>query len=119
MARLDHLGLTVADLAATREWYTSVLGLEVEFEADSAAGLKDEGDFTLILIEDGQPLSRCNLYFQVQDVEAAHKEMSARGISFIHPPQSNGWGYGAGLVDPDGRFVGLWDELSMQAHEIT
>ena len=96
-----------------------MLGLEVEFEAESTAGLKDEGDFTLILIDDGQPVSRCNLYFQVQDVEAAHKEMSGRGVSFLHVPQSNDWGYGAGLADPDGRFVGLWDEISMREHEVT
>jgi catechol 2,3-dioxygenase-like lactoylglutathione lyase family enzyme len=116
MARLDHLALTVGDLPTTRDWYMSVLGLEVEFEAADAAGLKDEDDFTLILVEDGDPVSKCNLYFQVDDVEAAHAEMSGRGVVFSHPPQANDWGYGAGLADPDNRFIGLWDEGSMQQH---
>lgn len=113
MARLDHLGLSVTDLATTRDWYVATLGLEVEFDAGQAAGLKDQGDFTLILVQDGQPASRCNLYFQIEDVSVSYEDMTSRGVVFSHPPQPNGWGYGAGLIDPDGRYVGLWDEKSM------
>ena len=117
MARLDHLGLTVADLAVSRTWYTSVLGLEVEFETGSAVGLKDESDFTLILAHDGGRISDCNLFFQVEDVDASYREMSGRGIDFRYPPRINDWGYGAGLSDPDGRLIGLWDQSSMRRHE--
>jgi|SRR6516162_3233346 catechol 2,3-dioxygenase-like lactoylglutathione lyase family enzyme len=117
MARLDHLGLTVSDLAATQNWYTSVLALELEFDTGSAVGLKDESDFTLILAHDGGRVSDCNLFFQVEDVEATYREMCARGIGFRYPPQVNDWGYGAGLSDPDGRLVGLWDEKSMRQYE--
>jgi catechol 2,3-dioxygenase-like lactoylglutathione lyase family enzyme len=117
VARLDHLAVSVSDLAITRDWYTSVLGLEVEFDTGTAAGLKDEGNFTLILTESHEPVSLCNLFFRVDDVEAAYKEMCARHIPFRYPPQSNDWGYGAGLTDPDGRLVALWDETSMRTHE--
>jgi catechol 2,3-dioxygenase-like lactoylglutathione lyase family enzyme len=118
VARLDHLAVTVADLEITRDWYTSVLGLEVEFDNGTTAGLKDEGEFTLILAEDNEPVSKCNLYFRVDDVELAYKEMVARHISFRYAPQSNDWGYGAGLTDPDGRLVALWDETSMRKHGV-
>jgi len=114
MAQLDHLAITAADLAATRDWYTSVLGLEVEFEAGAAVGLKDQGGFTLILSGQGARPTECNLYFQVDDVAAAYQEMAARGVEFLYPPQDNDWGYGAGLTDPDGRLVGLWDPNSMR-----
>jgi predicted enzyme related to lactoylglutathione lyase len=57
------------------------------------------------------------MYFHVGDVEAAYKEMSARGVVFRHPPQASDWGYGAGLTDPDGRPVGLWDDKSMRQHD--
>jgi catechol 2,3-dioxygenase-like lactoylglutathione lyase family enzyme len=119
MVKLDHLAITVEDLVATRDWFTSVLGLEVEFETGGVCGLKDEGDFTLILSHDGSPPSTCALFFQVKDIHAAYEELSARGVVFRYPPQGNDWGYGAGLTDPDGRLVGLWDEKSMRDHETT
>jgi predicted enzyme related to lactoylglutathione lyase len=116
MTRLDHLALNVGDLRLVKNWYISVLGLEVEFETDAAVGLKDDGDFTLILAREEGPPSLCNLYFQVEDVGAAHAAMVARGVTFLYPPQGNAWGYGAGLADPDGRMIGIWDQATMSAH---
>jgi predicted enzyme related to lactoylglutathione lyase len=117
VAKLNHLALTVRDLIATRDWYGSVLGLEVEFDTGTVAGLKDEADFTVILSQDGSVPSQCALYFQVEDVDAVYEEMANRGVAFRYAPQTNDWGYGAGLTDPDGRLVGLWDENSMRQHE--
>lgn len=117
MPRLDHVALYAEDVGRSRDWYASVLGLVVEFDqADPpVAGLKDDAELTLILSK-GRAPSDCSLYFQVDDVEAAHRELSARGVEFLYGPQINDWGYGAGLLDPDGRLVGLWDETSMQEH---
>jgi hypothetical protein len=53
----------------------------------------------------------------VKDVKVAHEEMSNRGVTFRYARQNNDWGYGAGLADPDGRLVGLWDEKSMRDHD--
>ena len=116
MPRLDHLALTVDNVDTVKDWYVAALGLAVEFETAQAVGLKDEGDFTLILSGTDGPPSKCSLYFQVDDVFTAHAQMIARGLTFLHGPQSNDWGFGAGLLDPDGRFVGLWDQESMAAH---
>jgi catechol 2,3-dioxygenase-like lactoylglutathione lyase family enzyme len=88
VARLDHLALTVGNLAAVRDWYSSVLSLEVEFESGKVAGLKDEGDVTLSLTEDGGPASKRNLYLQVVDVDDAYKDMLARGVTFRYPRSS-------------------------------
>jgi catechol 2,3-dioxygenase-like lactoylglutathione lyase family enzyme len=114
--RLDHLGLDVGDVPRTRDWYVSVLGLRVEFEsaAPPVAGLTDDGDVTLILAAtDGEP-SRCNLFFQVDDVAATHRALAERGVEIRNAPQQNAWGYGAELLDPDGRLVGIWDEKTME-----
>lgn len=46
----------------------------------------------------------------------AYRELSSRGVAFLYAPQVNDWGYGAGLLDPDSRLVGLWDETSMREH---
>jgi catechol 2,3-dioxygenase-like lactoylglutathione lyase family enzyme len=116
MTRLDHLALKVSNLALVRDWYTSVLGLDVEFDTDRGVGLKDDGDFTLILTPNDGKLSLCSLYFQVEDVASAYADIVARGVTFLYAPQSNDWGYGAGLLDPDGRVIGLWDQESMARH---
>lgn len=120
MVKLDHLALDVGDLSRVRDWYRSVLGLVVEFESTDppVVGLKDDGDFTLILADHGREPTHCALFFRVADVAATHRDLAGRGVAFLHGPQSNNWGYGAGLLDPDGRMVGLWDEESMQAHEV-
>ena len=116
MTRLDHLALSVSNLGLVRDWYTSVLGMEVEFDTDTGVGLKDDGDFTLILTPSAGKLSMCSLYFQVEDVASAHADMLDRGVSLLYSPQANDWGYGAGLLDPDGRLIGLWDQQSMSRH---
>ena len=116
MTRLDHLALSVSNLGLVRDWYTSVLGMEVEFDTDTGVGLKDDGDFTLILTPSAGKLSMCSLYFQVEDVASAHADILDRGVSLLYSPQANDWGYGAGLLDPDGRLIGLLDQQSMARH---
>ncbi len=116
MIRFDHLVINVSEIDAARAWYQSVLGLEVEFDTPAAVGLKDDADFTLILSDDGAPASGVGLFFQVESVDAAYQTLVARGVTFLYPPQANDWGYGAGLLDPDSRLVGLWDQESMTRH---
>jgi catechol 2,3-dioxygenase-like lactoylglutathione lyase family enzyme len=114
---LDHLTITVSDLSRSRAWYTSVLGLRIEFEvpAHSAVALQDSGGFTVFLAEQspfpGHP--SCILTFRIDDVDKRSSELQSRGIPFESPPQKLFWGYGAELRDPDGYLVRLWDEVSM------
>lgn len=117
MPKLDHVALYVDDVGRSRDWYASVLGLVVEFDRTDprVAGLKDDAELTLILSK-GRAPSDCSLFFQVHDVAATHRELSSRGVEFLYGPQLNDWGYGAGLLDPDSRLVGLWDETSMREH---
>jgi len=118
MAKLDHLGIVVRDVRRSREWYTKNLGLTVEFEIPhlNAVALQDEGGFTIFAGERaGEPITpSCVLTFQVDDVEAKYRELSASGVEFKHSPQKLSWGYGAELLDPDGYLVCLWDERTMQ-----
>lgn len=117
MIKLDHLAIDVGDVETVRDWYGSVLGLVVEFEISDppVVGLRDDADFTLILVEQGGDVTHCTLYFQVEDVAAVHRELADRGVEVLHGPQVNTWGYGLELLDPDSRLVGLWDEQSMTA----
>ena len=118
MIRLNHLTIPVGKHSVSREWYTCNLGLKVEFEVPErkTVALQDDGDLTLFLVESSQaPVGlSCTLTFQVDDVEAKHRELSARGVTFEKAPQKLFWGYGAELRDPDGYLIYLWDERTMR-----
>jgi catechol 2,3-dioxygenase-like lactoylglutathione lyase family enzyme len=118
MVKLDHLAITVRDYRAARDWYVGTLGLRVEFEIPDrrTAALQDDGGFTLFVAEGDTPSGAGAVFltFQVDDVEATHGTLAARGVTFTRVPQKLYWGYGAELLDPDGHRVGLWDETSMR-----
>ena len=118
MIRLDHLTLPVRDHARSRAWYTSNFGFKVEFEVPErgTVALQDDADLTILLVgSPDQPVTpSCTLTFQVDDVEAKYRDLSARGVTFEKSPQKLFWGYGAELRDPDGYLVYLWDERSMR-----
>jgi predicted enzyme related to lactoylglutathione lyase len=117
MIKFDHLTIPVRDHARSRDWYVATLGLSVEFEvpARKATALKDEHDFTIFVEQSTGPVGNGTaLYFSVDDVDAFHATLAARGIAFANPPQKTYWGYGAELTDPDGYHVRLWDERTMR-----
>jgi catechol 2,3-dioxygenase-like lactoylglutathione lyase family enzyme len=117
MIRLDHLAIPVRDVARSRDWYTANFGLRVEFEVPErkTAALIDDAGLTLFLTETSDAIAAsCTMAFQVDDVEAKHRELSAAGVAFEKAPQKLFWGYGAELRDPDGYLVYLWDERSMR-----
>jgi uncharacterized glyoxalase superfamily protein PhnB len=96
----------------------NTLGLKLEFEIPErkTVAVQDEFDFTLFLAETpgGPGRPSCVLTFQVSNVEAQYKQLSAAGVKFDHPPQKTFWGYGAELKDPDGYRIWLWDEKTMR-----
>jgi predicted enzyme related to lactoylglutathione lyase len=118
MIKFDHLRIPVSDLARSREWHVTTLGLTVEFEvADQrSVALNDSEGFAIFLQQIASPVvpNGCAMWFQVEDVDRAHAEWISRGIRFVHPPRKSYWGYGAELADPDGYLVRLWDEVSMR-----
>ena len=120
MARLDHIELAVRDWRASRDWWRDRLGFEVEFEApdQGLAAMCDESDLTVFLCEEEVVTvpPRFSLAVQVADVEATHRDLTADGVAFEHPPAKVYWGYGAELLDPNGYRIRLWDPASMQAN---
>jgi predicted enzyme related to lactoylglutathione lyase len=117
MVRLDHLSLPVADWRKSRDWYKEHLGFEVEFEIPDrqTAAMRDDADLTVFLYEhEVAPCPGMSFTIQVDDVDAKHRELSAAGVAFLHPPMKVFWGYGAELCDPDGYRLRLWDQTTMQ-----
>ncbi len=118
MVKLDHLAIRVRDLEAARRWFVDNLGMALEFEVPGrrTVALQDDAGLTLFLDEAAGHLGADGvvLTFQVDDVEASYRTLSARGVPFESPPARRFWGYGAELRDPDGHLVLLWDATSMQ-----
>lgn len=117
MMKFDHLSLPVSNLDRSRAWYVGTLGLAVEFEVPDrrTVSLADSDGFALFLQETAGATSNGSaMWFQVEDVDAAHGQWKAKGVAFTHGPQKTFWGYGAELADPDGYLIRLWDEKSMK-----
>lgn len=117
MIKLDHLTIAVRDYSISRDWYVRVLGLKVEFEVPGRAfALQDDAGFTLFLerdpVRDIEPSSV--LYFQVDDVHAAHHRLLTMQMDCVQPPGKRFWGYGMELKDPDGYRLRLWDAKTMK-----
>jgi predicted enzyme related to lactoylglutathione lyase len=108
--------MPVSDPKASRDWYIRNFGFAIEFESEYVIAIKDDADFTIFLypLRGALAGAKCCLVMQVDDVEAKHRELAARGIEFHQPPGKYFWGYGAELFDPDGYLLNLWDEVSMR-----
>ncbi|HEY8121687.1 MAG TPA: VOC family protein [Myxococcota bacterium] len=118
MVKVDHVGIFVSDPKLSAEFYVHHLGFAIELEPPDGrmVAIKDDADFTIFLSRDRERASQaaCDLFIQVDDVDAKHRHLAAAGVVFAKPPQKLLWGYGAELLDPDGYRVHLWDERSMR-----
>ena len=121
--KLMATGLIIRDLATCTAFYRDILGLEVQ-ESESTSNTVsfqiENVYFFLIEVEgaaqmiSSEPLdfsiegsSRVLLAAGVEDVDAAYKTLSARGVRFLRPPTDQPWGLRtAYFADPEGN---LWE----------
>jgi catechol 2,3-dioxygenase-like lactoylglutathione lyase family enzyme len=89
--------LLVPDVAAALAWYRDVLGCEVE------PWRPEPGDYGYVTRDacaihvarapaarpNGEPF---DVYLWVDDVEALHEALRARGADVLHPPTDRPWG---------------------------
>jgi catechol 2,3-dioxygenase-like lactoylglutathione lyase family enzyme len=109
---IDHIKLSVSDLAASRAFYERALaplGISVEMELPDAVGFGRDGKPSFWLGE-GQPSGPMHVAFLATDraaVDAFHREAlaaggrdnGAPGLREIYHPTY----YGAFVYDPDGN----------------
>ena len=110
--------LFVRDLASCTAFYRDTLGFEVKHADDSSVWF---GDQQVLLLERsaaadlvgadalsrGEGSPRVLLCAEVEDVDATHAALEAKGVAFVQPPTSQPWGLRtAHFVDPEGN---LWE----------
>jgi catechol 2,3-dioxygenase-like lactoylglutathione lyase family enzyme len=111
--RLDHVGLTVADVARSVEWYANVLGLQrVHEEAwgDFPAVLEANGSGVALFphtsghpVTSDDPLRHVGFRTSRAGLESARTELRRRGIGFEEGDYGIAWSIY--LSDPDGYCV--------------
>jgi catechol 2,3-dioxygenase-like lactoylglutathione lyase family enzyme len=143
LRNLQHVGITVSNLDRTLEFYRNTFGIEPLFrhagkgpEIDKSLGLPDceistafldLGNARIELMQFHSSRGRTDngrwvndaavphICFEVENVEATYKDLSARGVDFVSSPIVLGKEHGpfAGLSyvylrDPDGVALQLY-----------
>lgn len=105
----------VDDLARARAFYGGTLGLREEWAMDVAAGY-DLG--VSLIVEQDDPDERgeepsavgrfVGVSIQVEDIQKAYEDLTARGVAFTGPPEKMFWGGTlAHFRDPSGNTLTL------------
>jgi len=116
----QHLSYNSHDLDQVRRFYTETLGFS-RFDVDSAnqylwiqTGGRTSIGFSLPdpgPPEQWRPPREPMLYFIVSDVDRAHLDLAARGVTFEHGPTDMPWRHRVAMLrDPEGRLVCLAQE---------
>jgi catechol 2,3-dioxygenase-like lactoylglutathione lyase family enzyme len=107
------------DVERSRRFYADVLGGEVVMEGEPTIVALANGwiiinvgggpteDKPTVTLEAPTDLDRTSsfLNIRVADIEAIHKEWSARGAKFLTPPMDRGAGIRCYVRDPDGHLI--------------
>ncbi|WP_377272217.1 VOC family protein [Peterkaempfera sp. SMS 1(5)a] len=103
--------LRPADLPRARAFYRDELGLEIyrEFGTGPERGtvfFLGGGFLEVSGRTEAGPSPAVQLWLQVADVRAAHRELSARGVSVVREPVLEPWGLlEMWISDPDGVHI--------------
>ena len=117
--KIEVITFFVEDLAATRAFYESTLGLEVVYSDDVSAVVKLENlminilhtDKADTLVEPRQVAAveagtRQLFTFEVADANAVYEELEAHGVTILNGPTDRPWGRRTiSFADPAGNVL--------------
>jgi predicted enzyme related to lactoylglutathione lyase len=114
VSKVDFVGVPVRDLKRSEEFYGGTLGLERNPNSGERWVEYEIGGVTLALISPAamgtdfevKPHSM-PIALHVDDVEAARRELEAKGVDFGRPTIDSGVCHIAGFKDPDGNSLQL------------
>ncbi len=117
LGKIKQIALVMDDVAKVVPFYRDALGMTLQFEMAGMAFF-DAGGVRLMMTKASSPeLDYPNsiLYFDVPDILAAQKDLTARGVEFLEAPHAVGktathevW-IGA-FKDPEGNIIELMQE---------
>jgi catechol 2,3-dioxygenase-like lactoylglutathione lyase family enzyme len=98
---VDFVSLRTGDLSRSKHFYSKILGLEIETDADNGTEFR-AGQVTLALVD---PSVRAGIALRVSDVRAARAELEEQGVEFEGQTVDTGICHLAYLRDPDGNLL--------------
>jgi methylmalonyl-CoA/ethylmalonyl-CoA epimerase len=117
LSSIGQIAITVTDLERAIAFYRDKLGMKFLFQVPNL-GFFDCGAIRLMLDRPekaGETYSSV-IYFKVDDIQAAHRELSGRGVPFedephviARMPDHDLWM--TFLRDPDRNLIGLMSEV--------
>ncbi|MGH2391561.1 MAG: VOC family protein [Chloroflexota bacterium] len=116
ISRIGVVAVKVKDQDEALRFYTESLGFEKRMDADMGEGMRwltvaPTGSATAIVLEkddgSGKLGTFTGIILEAEDIDAAYKELSGRGVRFTEQPVRHPWGGWAELVDQDGNTFGL------------
>jgi catechol 2,3-dioxygenase-like lactoylglutathione lyase family enzyme len=99
--------LRVASLAASVEYYVTVLGFKIDWEEPPVIASLSRDRCCLFLVEGDQGHTGSWAWIGVGDVEALFEELRAKGGRVRHPPTNYYWGLEMQIEDLDGNVLRL------------
>jgi lactoylglutathione lyase len=112
MTKLRYALVFVSDMGRSVAFYRDVLGWPLTCQSPERAEFAAEGTALALhcasrpsgaAAVQGEMAGRCQLGFWVEDVEAFHRDMVARGTPCIQPPTADASGAALAVyADPDG-----------------
>src|SRR6187397_1615937 len=86
LGAIGQIARSVSDIQASETWYREVLGLPHLYTFGTLAFFDCGGTRLMLSQEKGGASKESILYLRVPDIAAAHTELAARGVKFIHAP---------------------------------
>ena len=113
--KVKYATMAVADMDESIEFYTEVMGLEIESRHNPRPGLtitllKGEGDAMIELIEDKENPRETGLFsvgMEVEDINTTVNELRSKGARITMEPIAITVGTLAFLEDPNGAQIAL------------
>jgi predicted enzyme related to lactoylglutathione lyase len=86
--KIAQIAIVVEDLERAKSFYRDTLGLAWIADAPPSLSFFQCGETRLMLSPAEGPATRGNsiLYYDVEDLAAAHAEMAAKGVAFLQGP---------------------------------
>ncbi|HZS88781.1 MAG TPA: VOC family protein [Chloroflexota bacterium] len=97
----------VDDIAAARAFYTEKMGFTVETDLPDFVQFAQSGGATYAIARTTPTESGTELWWFVDDADATHAALAAKGVETVTPPHDEPFGRAFAVKDPAGNILSM------------